>query len=104
MLVDLNGLQNLDSVGWAYFQDLQITSLAGLGSLRTARENLGFESNPMLATLDGLDSLEQVKYLGIGNNPTLSDIGALHRLTTGSTAWKNSRSSAITWGSATTRA
>ncbi len=87
MLTDLNGLENLDTIGITIIRDnLGLTSLVGLENLDFA-QSLFIEDNPNLQSLHGLENLKSISDLALRANPSLTDISALSSATFQPDGW-----------------
>jgi hypothetical protein len=81
-LVSLRGLERLEAAGSLSLNNNgALSTLDGLGALRTIETELRIVSMPLLETLSGLDQLETVDHLFVESNQALSDLVGLGSLT-----------------------
>jgi len=79
-LINLNGLNNVDTIRYIWIQDADIIDFSGLDDL-IYTESLRIRDCQLLRSLTGLENLSIVEdYLIIAGNPSLQDLSALNNL------------------------
>ena len=78
MLINLNGLENLDSIEYSLdiSKNSSLTSLSALESLSNV-VNILITENPLLLNLEGLNQLDTISRLEIIENESLQDLSEL---------------------------
>ena len=81
-LYDLEGLNNLDSVGdflRIYYND-SLTSLTGFEKLRKVNAYIDIQANNELESIASFDALEYTGYIRVRSNPNLEHLGTFPKL------------------------
>lgn len=80
-VTNLDGLINLEDIGWLQLTNTPIINLQGLNNV-THIDILSIAYNSTLLSLNGLDNLSNVGALRIDSNPNLLNLQGLENLTT----------------------
>lgn len=83
-LINLNGLSNLETVGWLHIRgNPTLADISGLGKLRTVSSYLNIWANNALTSFHGLDALNYIGgNLDISSNRNLKNLDGLSSLRT----------------------
>ena len=80
-ITNLNGLISITQINYLIIKDnLSLSNLTGLNSLKNIVVQLSIENNYNLTTLDGLNSLKSINGISIINNRLLLNLNGLYSL------------------------